>query len=323
MTAILVTGVAGFIASNVAGMLLDDGFEVVGVDNLNDAYDPRIKRYRLSQLTDRQQFTFCHLDIEDFEALRSVFAKHEFDAVVDLAARAGVQNSMINPFVYLATNGLGTLNILELMRDHAVNKHVLASTSSLYAGHALPYREDAAVNTPISPYAASKKAAEVLSYTYSHLYGIDTTVLRYFTVFGPAGRPDMSIFRFTRWIDSGTPIQVLGDGEQTRDFTYVEDISRGTIAAMKPLGFEIVNLGGGQTPVSINSVIGMLEDRLGKKAIIDRQPAHVADVRETRADIRKANDLLNWTPRISLEEGLDRTVEWYRQNRKLVCSLEL
>jgi len=323
MKPILVTGAAGFIASHVVEQLLNDGKEVLGIDNLNDAYDSRLKTHRLSKLEGRDSFAFQRLDIENLEDLRKVFATHEFHAVLNLAARAGVRYSMENPFVYLSTNALGTLNILELMREHGVKKHVLASTSSLYAGQPLPYIETAPVNTPISPYAASKKAAEIMAYTHCRLYTIDTTVVRYFTVFGPAGRPDMSIFRFIRWIDNDEPIQLFGDGEQSRDFTYVEDIAAGTIAAMKPLGYEIINLGGGQSPISINQIIAMLEDRLGKRANIEYLPAHVADVRETSADITKAKRLLGWEPKVTLEEGLDRTVEWYLANRELACSLNL
>ena len=323
MAVTLVTGAAGFIASKVAELLLEEGKEVVGVDNLNDAYDTRLKTHRLDALKKRDGFQFHHLDLENIDDVRKVFQENEVDAVLNLAARAGVRYSMENPFVYLSTNGVGTLNILELMREFGVKKQVLASTSSLYAGQPMPYVETAPVNSPISPYAASKKSAEVMSYAYHHLHGIDTTVVRYFTVYGPAGRPDMSVFRFTRWIDLGEPIIMYGDGEQSRDFTYVDDIARGTILAAKPLGYEIINLGGGQNPISMNQVISKLEDRLGKKAVVDYKDAHIADVQETWADISKAEKLLGWQPKISLDEGLDRTVEWYRKHQDLACSLDL
>lgn len=321
--AIFVTGAAGFVASKVVEQLLDAGHQVVGIDNLNDAYDRRLKEYRLSLLKHREGFRFHLLDIEDREGLRQVFKSADPEFVLNLAARAGVRYSMENPFVYLTTNGLGTLNILELMREFGVRKHVLASTSSLYAGQPMPYVESAPVNTPISPYAASKKAAEVMSYAYDHLHGIDTTVCRYFTVYGPAGRPDMSIFRFIRWIDCEEPIQMFGDGEQSRDFTYVDDVARGTILAAKPTGYEIVNLGGGRNPISMNRIISMLEERLGKKARINYFDMHIADVRETWADISKARELLGWEPATSLEKGLDRTVEWYLANREMVRGLQL
>lgn len=319
----LVTGAAGFIASRVCQQLLDAGKQVVGVDNINDAYDQRLKHHRLETLEGSDGFTFHKLDLEDLAGLRALFEANEFDSVLNLAARAGVRYSMENPFVYLSTNGMGTLNVLELMREFGVKKQVLASTSSLYAGQPMPYVETAPVNSPISPYAASKKAAEVMSYAYNHLHGIDTTVVRFFTVYGPAGRPDMSIFRFMRWIDTGEPIIMYGDGEQSRDFTYVDDIARGAILASKPLGYEIINLGGGQNPISMNQIIAMLEERLGKKAIVDYRDAHIADVQETWANIEKAKQLLDWEPEIALEEGLDRSVEWYRQNQELACSLDL
>lgn len=323
MADILVTGAAGFIASKVVEQLLNEGRQVVGVDNLNDAYDPQLKKHRLSALAGRDRFAFHLLDIEDLKGLREVFRQNEFQVVLNLAARAGVRYSMENPWVYLSTNAGGTLNVLELMREFHVKKHVLASTSSLYAGQPMPFVETAPVNTPLSPYAASKKAAEVMAYAYHHLHQIDTTVVRYFTVYGPAGRPDMSIFRFIRWIDTGQPIRMLGDGAQSRDFTFVDDIARGTILAARLGGYEIINLGGGQSPVSMHAVIAKLEERLGKKAIIEYQGAHVADIRETRADIRKAKTLLDWSPQVSLDEGLDRTVRWHRQNRELACAVDL
>lgn len=191
---------------------------------------------------------------------------------------------------------------------------VLASTSSLYAGQPMPFREDLPVNTPISPYAASKKAAEMLAYSYHYLYGLDVSVVRYFTVFGPAGRPDMSIFRFIKWIDEGTPIELFGDGSQARDFTYVDDIARGTIAAVKPVGYEIINLGGGNNPISINEVIAFIETALGKQAAIQRKPFHRADMKQTYADISKAGHLLGWSPEVAPHEGFARTVRWYREN---------
>ncbi|MDW8236762.1 MAG: NAD-dependent epimerase/dehydratase family protein, partial [Bacteroidia bacterium] len=215
---------------------------------------------------------------------------------------AGVRQSVQNPWVYIATNITGALNLLELCRQHGVNKYVLASTSSLYGNNERPFREDMPTETPLSPYAASKKGAEAMCYTYHHLYGLDISVLRYFTVYGPAGRPDMSIFRFIRWIAEGEPIQVFGDGLQERDFTYVDDIARGTIAALRPLGFEIINLGGDR-PVSLMWIIQTLETLLDRKAVWRTEPTHPADVRATWADITKARTLLDWAPQVSLEDG--------------------
>ncbi|MFN3788112.1 MAG: GDP-mannose 4,6-dehydratase, partial [Sulfurihydrogenibium azorense] len=212
---------------------------------------------------------------------------------------------------------------LEMMKKYQVRKMVLASTSSLYAGQPMPFKEDLPVNTPISPYAASKKAAEVMAYTYHYLYGIDVSIVRYFTVYGPAGRPDMSIFRFIKWIDEGKPIILYGDGSQSRDFTYVDDIAEGTILSTKELGYEIINLGGGKNPISLNTVIQTIEKYLNKKAVIDYRPFHKADLKETWADITKAEKLLGWKPKVSFEEGIKKTVEWYLENKEFLKDIEV
>lgn len=313
MSQVLVTGVAGFIASRVAKFLLDQGHTVVGVDNLNDYYDVRLKRHRLESLLVYPEFQFLQGDIENKTDMHELFCKHDFESIYNLAARAGVRYSMENPYVYMSTNAIGTLNLLEEMKDSGCKKIVLASTSSLYAGQQMPFMETLAVNTPISPYAASKKAAEVMAYSYHYLYGIDVSVVRYFTVFGPAGRPDMSIFRFIRWIDEGRPIELFGDGLQARDFTYVDDIARGTILASKRVGYEIINLGGGQHPIRLNTVIDSLEQLLGKKAIVENLSFHKADIKETWADISKAKSILGWEPEFSFADGLKNTVEWYKK----------
>ena len=324
MNRILLTGVAGFIASRTAKIFSEKGINVVGVDNVNDYYDIRLKEHRLNELKSNKRFTFFKGDIEDKAFLQGLFEQYRFDAVVNLAARAGVRYSMINPYVYMNTNANGTLNLLELMREYNVKKMVLASTSSLYAGQKMPFTEDLAVNEPISPYAASKKAAEVMCYAYKHLYDMDISIVRYFTVYGPAGRPDMSIFRFIKWIDDGTPIELFGDGTQSRDFTFVDDIARGTmLATEKSVGYEIINLGGGKEPITMNQVIVMIEKMLGKKAIVVNKPFHIADLLETSADIRKAERILGWTPTVSFEEGLKKTVEWYKENKSWLTSVVL
>ena len=323
MKTVLLTGAAGFIGSYVAKRLLEKGYRVVGVDNLNDYYDPRLKKFRLKQLSENPNFTFYQVDIENREALRVIFQDTKPEGVINLAARAGVRYSLVNPFVYETTNSLGTLNLLETMREFGLKKFVLASTSSLYAGQPMPFKEDLPVNTPISPYAASKKAAEVMSYTYHYLYGFDVTVVRYFTVYGPAGRPDMCIFRFIKWIDEGTPITVYGDGTQSRDFTFVEDIAEGTVRAYeKETGYEIINLGGNH-PHQLKEVIELIEKYLGKKAEIVYKPFHKADLKATWADITKAKRILGWEPRVPLEEGLKRTVDWHIRNRNFVRTIPL
>ena len=315
----LVTGAAGFIASQVSKQLLDQGERVVGVDNLNDYYDVRLKNWRLKQLKahlNGQNFTFASLDIEDQTKLSDLFQEEgPFDAILNLAARAGVRYSMENPHVYLSTNAVGTLNLLECMLAQGSKKIVLASTSSLYAGQKIPFTEDLAVNEPLSPYAASKKAAELMAYSYHKLYGIDVSVVRYFTVYGPAGRPDMSPYRFIKWITEGETIQLFGDGSQSRDFTYVNDIATGTVAAMQDVGYEIINLGGGRSPISLTTIISKLEVLIGRKAKIDYKPFHVADLMETWADITKAKNLLGWEPKTCLDIGLENTVHWYMDNR--------
>jgi len=315
---ILITGSAGFIGWKVAERALNDGHTVVGVDNLCDSYDVRLKKWRLEQLSNSDQghFAFYHADISDLTALENVFRKeHGLDAVINLAARAGVRQSVKNPHIYYATNVTGVLNLLDLCTRYGIGKFVQASTSSLYgAGIEQPFREDAKTDNVLSPYAASKKAAEVLCYTYHYLYHLDISVLRYFTVFGPAGRPDMSYFRFIQWIAEEKPLTVFGDGEQKRDFTFVDDIADGTIRALKPLGYEIINLGSNH-PISLKHMIELLEDLIGKKARIVHKTEHPADVRSTWADISKAERLLGWKPRVNFEDGLAIAVRWYTENR--------
>lgn len=323
MNVILVTGAAGFIGSRTVQFLLERDVAVVGIDNLNDYYDVRLKKHRIDSLRHHRNFNFHELDIENADALEELIRGNRIDAVINLAARAGVRYSLENPRVYLTTNALGTLNILELMKKYEIKKLVLASTSSLYAGQKLPFKEDLSVNTPISPYAATKKAAEVMAYTYYYLYGIDVSVVRYFTVFGPAGRPDMSIFRFIKWIDEGKPIELFGDGSQKRDFTYIDDIARGTIDAIKPLGFEIINLGGGRKPVSMSYIISKIEELFGKRATIKQYPFKKEDMDTTWADIQKAKRILDWEPKVAVEEGLRRTVEWHQKNKQWLKDIRL
>ncbi len=368
MSTYLVTGAAGFIGSKVCELLLAEGHTVVGLDNLNDYYDVRLKDYRLSKLlgasslelgvdpkrsvyagvgrvlrnapgsmsgalgTTRPTFEFRHLDIENLSALEEVFSAHNFSAVFNLAARAGVRASIENPELYYRTNVVGEENVLKCQVKHGVRKHVLASSSSVYAGCTMPFTEDAELGTMQSPYAETKRQAELLAQSYAEQHGLDVTVLRYFTVFGPAGRPDMAPFRFIKWIAEGTPITLYGDGTQARDFTYIDDIARGTILAGSQLAapvspnahsFNVINLGGGNRPITINAMIAVIEDALGRKAVINRHPAHAADMKETWADVGKAGRLLGWMPKISSEEGFRSNVVWFVTNREWVSGIQL
>ncbi len=314
MSHYLVTGAAGFIASKVCEFLLQDGHQVVGVDNFDPVYDLRMKEWRLNRLENQSGFTFYKESICNRDALHLIFKNHPaIDGVINLAAKAGVRDSVIDPWVYYETNLTGTLNLLEMCRQNGVPKFVLASTSSIYGENApYPTPETAGSSLPLQPYAASKKAAETLCYSYRYLHGIDISVLRYFTVYGPAGRPGMSMFRFTKWISEGEEVKVFGDGNQTRGFTYLDDIARGTILALKPLGYEIINLGGHQT-ISINDLIAKMEILIGRKAKLKYYPKNQADMSASWADIQKARNLLGWEPQFSLDEGLRNIIAWYQQ----------
>jgi UDP-glucuronate 4-epimerase len=316
---ILVSGCAGFIGAKVSQTLLNLGYSVLGLDNLNDAYDLRVKKWRLDQFQSHPSFDLRTADISDRlavqKALDETLRGAAVSAVINLAARAGVRYSVENPWVYYETNVTGTLNLLELARTRGIPKFVLASSSSLYGRESiLPYREDRNTDFPLSPYAASKKAAETLCYTYHHLHGLDVTVFRYFTVYGPAGRPDMMPFRLAQWITEGQPVTVYGDGTQSRDFTYVDDIVRGTIAGLRPLGYEVLNLGSDR-PVVLLDLIHMVEKEANKKAMLRFLPPHPADVTATWADISKARRLLDWTPQTDLQTGVAALMAWYRQER--------
>lgn len=318
MNSYLITGAAGFIASRVAEILLEQGHHVLGVDNLNDAYDVRLKEYRLKQLQRYPNFTFLRRDIGDPNQILDIFSykpAEGWEAVINLAARAGVRQSLSDPWVYYQTNLTGTLNLLESCRKNGIKKFILASTSSVYGANApLPTSENASSDHPLQPYAASKKAAEVLCYAYHALFGLDISVLRYFTVYGPAGRPDMVMFRFVQWLMEGKTVRIYGNGEQTRGFTYLDDIAYGTLAALKPLGYEIINLGGHET-ISINQLLAMFEKLTQRHAQVEYLPAHPADMTANWANVEKAQRLLNWKPTVTLEEGVQNLVNWYIQER--------
>jgi nucleoside-diphosphate-sugar epimerase len=311
----LVTGAAGFIGARTTELLIMDGHTVLGIDNMNNAYDPRIKEYRLRKLQEMPGFTFQKLDISERPIIDQLKGD-KFDGVINLAARAGVRYSVADPWVFVESNLLGTLNMLELCRQTGTTKFIVASTSSIY-GEDPPYPtpESASSSRPLQPYAATKKGAEAMAHAYHHLHNIDVTILRFFTVYGPAGRPDLSIFRFVQWISEGRPVRVNGDGEQSRGFTYIDDIARGIITALKPLGFEIINLGGHEV-ITINNLIKLIEEVVGRKAIIEYGPADPADMRSNWADVSKAGELLGWEPQFNMQAGIEKLVEWYNTERE-------
>lgn len=316
MSHYLVTGAAGFIGAKTSEILLNQGHTVVGIDNMNTAYDPRMKEYRLKKLQATSGFTFVLGDISDRAIIQhSSFSIHPFDAVINLAARAGVRYSVEDPWGFLASNTIGTLNMLEVARQSHNCKFILASTSSIYgANPAYPTPETASSSEVLQPYAASKKGAEVLAHSYHHLYGIDTTILRFFTVYGPAGRPDLALFRFVQWIMEGRPVRINGDGEQSRGFTYIDDIVRGILLALKPVGYEVVNLGGHEV-ITINGLVTLIEEVTGKKAVVQHGPPNPADMFTNWADVTKARALLGWSPEYDMRRGVTELVKWYESER--------
>ena len=310
----LVTGAAGFIGARTSEVLIQDGHTVVGIDNMNDAYDVRMKEFRLKKLQAMDGFTFHKLDISE-KATIEHFKGQKFDGVINLAARAGVRYSVNDPWTFVQSNTVGTLNMLELCKQNNVKKFILASTSSIYGKDPqYPTPESASSSEPLQPYAASKKGAEALCHAYHHLYGVDVSVVRYFTVYGPAGRPDLALFRFVQWVSEGHPVRVNGDGEQSRGFTYIDDIARGTILSLKPVGYEIINLGGHEV-ITINNLIRLIEDVVGKKADVVYGPPDLADMRSNWADVSKAGRMLGWEPQYDMRAGVEKLVEWYNAER--------
>ena len=315
---ILVTGGAGFIGSHLVGRLLDEGsWQVTVVDDLNDFYSPAIKRDNLARNADSADFHFVEADIRDAAAMRDVFDTGSFDTVVHLAARAGVRPSLAQPKLYAETNIDGTLNLLELARDLEVRQFIFGSSSSVYGiTSKVPFAEDDEIRQPISPYAATKAAGELLCHTYSHLFNFRTVCLRFFTVYGARQRPDLAIHKFAALINDGRPIQVFGDGKTRRDYTYIDDIIQGVRAAIDYDGsmHEVFNLGESET-TELARLIELIEDAIGKKAIIDRQPMQPGDVPVTFADISKARQLLSYDPQTKIEDGIPKFVEWFKASR--------
>jgi UDP-glucuronate 4-epimerase len=311
---ILVTGGAGFIGSHlVDNLLAESGRQVTVVDNFNEFYAPEIKRGNVSHHIDNRQFQLRKVDICDRDALREVFAESRFDAVVHLAAWAGVRPSLLNPRLYTEVNVNGTLNLLELAKEFAVRQFVFGSSSSVYGINCkIPFSEEDKISKPISPYAATKAAGELLCHTFSHLYDVRTVCLRFFTVYGARQRPDLAIHKFSKQIWAGEPIQMFGDGTTRRDYTYIDDIIQGVRAAIdyEKSNHEIFNLGESQT-IELTKLIALLEENLDKKAIIQRQPMQPGDVPVTFADISKARELLNYNPQTKIEDGIPKFTDWF------------
>jgi UDP-glucuronate 4-epimerase len=314
---VLVTGGAGFIGSHVADRLLDSGHAVWVFDDLNVFYDPRIKQANLGDLQAKAlPFTFVFGDLTDRTALDELFSSVRFDQVIHLAARAGVRPSLQQPALYQRVNVEGTVNLLEAARENGVNKVTIASSSSVYGVNSkVPFSETDPIVSAISPYAASKLACEALGHVYHHIYGMDIAMLRFFTVYGPRQRPDLAIHKFAQLIHAGRSIPVFGDGNTARDYTYVTDTVDGVIACTeREFGFDIFNLGESQT-VTLARLIDLLEQHLGKKAVIDRQPTQPGDVPITYADIAKAEARLGYHPTVKIEQGIPRFVDWFRQRQ--------
>ncbi len=309
----LVTGAAGFIGFYVSKALLERAEAVIGIDNLSPYYDVSLKKDRVEQIKSNPRFTFYHEDISDIDILRGIFSEHRIDRICNLAAQAGVRYSLQNPFIYEESNLKGFLNLLEMARQFPVENFVFASSSSVYGNNTkLPFSTEDNVDTPISLYAATKKANELIAHAYSHLFDIPLTGLRYFTVYGPWGRPDMALFLFTKAILGGRPIDIYNFGRMKRDFTYIDDAVDGTISALnKPFKYEIFNLGNSKT-VGLMELIGIIEEELKVEAKKNFLPLQPGDVPETYADIEKATRLLGFRPKTSIREGVKQFIAWYR-----------
>lgn len=315
---ILVTGGAGFIGSHVTKKLLERGDSVVCVDEFNDYYSPKIKELNVAPFLENENYKLYRGTIVDLDFLRSVFEKEKPDRVIHLAARAGVRPSIENPFIYEETNVKGTLNMLQLSSEHGIENFVLTSSSSVYGSTPkIPFLETDSVDRPISPYAATKKATELLGHVYHHVYGLNVNVIRPFTVYGPSGRPDMVPFMFTKLVDEGGEVKRFGDGSMKRDFTFVGDLSDGVISACdKIFGYEIFNLGN-SNPVELGHFIEVVESVVGKKANIKEYSVPPTEVPITYADLSKSKEMLGYEPKVKIEEGMAIFAEWYSKHKHL------
>jgi len=318
MSKILITGAAGFIGSHLCERLLSNGTSVVGLDNFDAFYSKEIKKSNLAASLANDNFSFIEGDIRDDDCVENIFKKENIDAIIHLAAKAGVRPSIENPVEYQDVNINGTMVMLEAARKFDIKKFIFASSSSVYGNNKkVPFAESDNVDFPISPYAATKKAGELICHTYSHLYGIDMTCLRFFTVYGPRQRPDLAIHKFAKLIEAGKPIPVFGDGSMKRDFTYIDDIIDGVVSAVdKCQGYEIYNLGESR-PVRLDKLIKEIENALGKKAVINRLPMQPGDVFQTYADVTKAGQKLAYKPKTEITDGLMWFVKWFRETGKI------
>ena len=313
----LVTGGAGFIGSHLIERLVEQNHEIICLDNFNDYYNPEIKWRNIEKVKSKSNYRLIKADILDYEVLEEVFEKQRFDFVIHLAARAGVRPSIQQPLLYEAVNVRGTNNLLELCKIYGIDKFIFASSSSVYgANKKIPFSEKDSVDNPISPYAATKKAGELICHTYSHLYNISITCLRFFTVYGPRQRPDMAIHKFARLIDEGKPIPMFGDGSSRRDYTYFSDIVHGILCSIERCnGNHIYNLGESKT-IELRELIKLLEQALDTKAIIEHLPPQPGDVHITYADVSLARQDLEYNPQVAIEEGVERFVQWFRDQKR-------
>ena len=310
----LVTGGAGFIGSHLCERLLTLGHTVVALDNFNDYYNPNLKWRNIELLRQRTGFTLAETDILDRPRLQELFGRHQFDAILHLAARAGVRPSILQPLLYEQVNIQGTMNLLELAREHKIDRFIFGSTSSVYGENPkVPFSEDDPVDHPISPYAATKKACELICFTYHHLYHLKIACLRFFTVYGPRQRPDMAIHKFTQLIAAGQKVPMFGDGTTRRDYTYISDIIDGVCLALEHCtSYHLYNLGESQT-IELRRLIDLIAANLNKEARIERLPIQPGDVPITYADITRAQRELGYQPRVNVEEGVRQFVEWFKE----------
>jgi UDP-glucuronate 4-epimerase len=313
MVKILVTGIAGFIGSNLGEHLIKGDVKLIGIDNFDPFYDRQVKENNLNILNQSSNFIFFEGDICNASFLNTILNNEKPDLVIHLAAKAGVRLSILNPLEYYSTNVIGTLNLLEAMKTAGCKRMIFGSSSSIYGNNKkVPFSEEDNVDNPISPYAATKKAGELLCHTYHHLYNFDINCLRFFTVYGPRQRPDLAIHKFTRFILEGKPLPFYGDGNTARDYTYIDDIIQGIMRAVDNLnGFDVINLGESNT-VTLSKLVSVLEEEIGKKAILDKLPMQPGDVEKTYADISKAKQLIGYNPTFSFENGIKEFVRWYK-----------